>query len=143
MKQVMTYKMTRKEGTIAGLALTLQEMGSEWEWSEKCIYQLTLALDEIITNTLNYGYQHPGMHEIEVTVETQEQFVRLEVRDNAEPFNPLVNVPLPELNKSPLERRVGGLGVHIVRMLMDTVDYRYENGRNILSMVKNIDTQTC
>lgn len=145
MQLVNSYKLNRDQGTLHEMALMIQDVGRELGWSERSVFQVTLTLDEIITNTLNYGYQQPDTYDIEITVRAREQLVQLEIRDNAMPFNPVENVPMPELHKAPLERKrmVGGMGVHIVRMLMDSIEYRYEDGRNVLTMVKDLAKTTC
>lgn len=135
-----SYKLTNSQGTMAGLVASLRNLGSEQGWSDKCVYQITLALDEIITNILQYGYQSAEGYEIDVAVEITGQQARLEVRDNARPFNPIGDVSEPELDKPLLERKrcVGGMGVHLVRSIMNSIAYRYENGRNILTMEKDL-----
>ncbi|GAB6058929.1 ATP-binding protein [Desulfonatronum parangueonense] len=136
------YKLTNFQGSMAELADTLRNLGSEQGWSDKCVYQITLSLDEIITNILQYGYQSTDAHEIDVTVEINEQQARLEVRDNARPFNPVADISEPELDKPLLERKrcVGGMGVHLVKSIMNSIDYRYEDGRNFLTMEKDLDS---
>ena len=141
---LMDYVITAQDGSIAGMAATIQRIGRELQWSEKCIYQLNLALDEIISNTLSYGYERPHPHRIEISMEQEGARLRLKIVDNANPFNPLTQTPMPELEKPPLlrERCVGGMGIHFMKSMMDAVRYRYEEGKNILEMEKNLEITT-
>jgi len=96
---------------------------------ESTIHDLRLALDEIVSNVIRHGYGPDGAGEIEVTASFENDRVRIEVRDAAKPFNPLA-FPEPNLS-APIEQRPrGGLGIFLVRKLMDRVDYTRDNGCN-------------
>jgi anti-sigma regulatory factor (Ser/Thr protein kinase) len=62
--------------------------------------------------------------------------VEVEIADTSPPFDPL-SIPEPELENSIDKRKIGGLGVFLIRQVMDGVSYRYENGKNILVLIKN------
>ncbi|WP_052812974.1 ATP-binding protein [Desulfonatronum thioautotrophicum] len=142
-EHLMAYIITAQRGSIAGMAEIIQKMGRELEWSEKCIYQLNLALDEIISNTMEYGYAVPGTHRIEIFLELDGTLLKMKIKDNAAPFNPLEKAA-PELDKPPLQRErcVGGMGIHIMKTMMDAVRYRYEHGQNVLELEKNLEKAT-
>jgi anti-sigma regulatory factor (Ser/Thr protein kinase) len=91
------------------------------EIPESSVHDLRLALDEIVSNVIRHGYAAGENGAIEILADFEADRVRLEVRDAAKPFNPLL-VPEPDLN-IPIERRSrGGLGIFLVRKLMDRVD---------------------
>lgn len=93
---------------------------------------IVLALDEAVANVIEHGYRGaPG--EIEVDAALSQDGVELRVVDGASPFDPLGAAP-PDLGGDLDSRRIGGLGVHLIRTLMDEVEYRRENGRNVLLM---------
>lgn len=92
---------------------------------------LQLALEEVLANVVRHGYGEGATGEIEVRARAAGEALRLEVRDRAPRFNLLEHV-LPPLGGSLDEQPVGGLGVHIVRRLMDRVEYAYEEGENRL-----------
>lgn len=142
-EKLMAYVITAENGSISGMAGIIQKMGRELGWSEKCIYQLNLALDEIISNTLAYGYAQPGAQRIEVFLEQEGNMLKMTIMDNAAPFNPLQGAE-PELEKPPLQRErcVGGMGIHLMKSMMDRVLYRYDEGKNILEMEKNLEVVT-
>ena len=90
---------------------------------------MRLALDEVVSNVIRHGYGPGGAGEIDVRAEFDDDRVRLEVCDAAKQFNPLL-FPEPDLS-IPIERRSrGGLGIFLVRKLMDRVDYFRENECN-------------
>jgi serine/threonine-protein kinase RsbW len=99
------------------------------------IPDVVLAVDEAATNIILHGYQgQEGIIEIEVEQEGDALVVRL--RDEAVPFDP-TSVPLPDLTV-PLEQRApGGLGIYLIRQVMDEVAYRITSqGGNELTLVK-------
>jgi len=98
-------------------------------------YRLNLALEEILTNTINYGYADSGSHEIAIELEQTAEGVTVEIDDDARPFD-LTQVPAPDL-AAPIEQRpIGGLGLHFVRTMMDEVRYRRDGSRNRVTLVK-------
>lgn len=108
---------------------------------EDALYDLRLALDEILANVIRHGYGVGGNGTITVALELPGDRVRIEVSDAAPPFNPL-DLPPPDLEAHPSERPAGGLGVFLVRRLMDSVRYDYENGRNRLFLERDLKRRT-
>jgi|RhiMethySRZTD1v2_1073278.scaffolds.fasta_scaffold03143_19 sigma-B regulation protein RsbU (phosphoserine phosphatase) len=98
---------------------------------------LLLGLDEMLSNIVTYGY--PGNPEgaIAVRVAITEEALRLDISDRAPAFNPL-EAATPDLD-APLDTRpVGGLGVHLARSVMDTMEYARENEENRLRLVRRL-----
>ena len=85
-------------------------------------FQLTLALDELFTNSVRHGGCKGVACVVKIRLETAEGAVRVEFRDRGIPFDPLT-VPPPDF-QAPLEERAkGGLGVHFVRQMMRNLQY--------------------
>lgn len=101
-------------------------------------FKLNLCFDELITNTVSYGYAEPGPHTIRVRLEADDAEVRAEVEDDAAAFDPFSEAPEPDLTADVDERRVGGLGVFLVKQSMDEATYRREGGRNLVRLVKAV-----
>lgn len=98
-------------------------------------FHVNLALDEIVSNVIRYGWRDEGEHQLHVRISRQKDELRVEVEDDAMPFNPL-EVPAVDTNQ-PLEKRpIGGLGIHLVRQIMDGLDYQRIDGKNLLVMRK-------
>ena len=104
--------------------------------SSDIAYALNLALDEVLTNVISYAYTGTREHQIDVRVRRAHGIVVAEVEDDGRPFNPL-DVPPPDLDAPIEERPIGGLGLHIVRAMMDRVEYRRQGDHNVLTLTKN------
>jgi anti-sigma regulatory factor (Ser/Thr protein kinase) len=94
-----------------------------------------LALEEAVTNIIDYAYDDPATHEIRVRFSIEGDKLCLEIEDDGRPFNPLAQPPV-DISLPPEERSVGGLGIHLIRRFIDEVDYRRDAGRNVLRMRK-------
>lgn len=103
--------------------------------SEQTAFALQVTLEEVLANVVHHGYEGGGAHPIEVRVRAAEAEIELEVVDDGKPFDPL-SMPPPKLDAPLEERDVGGLGVHMVKQLMDEVRYRRDGGHNVLTMRK-------
>jgi anti-sigma regulatory factor (Ser/Thr protein kinase) len=132
------------ELTLANRSSELQRLASEIEQfaqnhriPDADVHALSLALDEVITNTISYGYDDQGAHEIRVRLTLADGRLSAEVEDDGRPFDPLTT-PQPDLTSAVEDRPVGGLGIHLVRSLMEQVDYRRESGKNHLIMSKRL-----
>lgn len=98
-------------------------------------FQVILALEEIVSNVIRYGWKDGGDHQLHVRLSRLEDQLRVEVEDDAAPFNPL-EVPTADTNLPLEERPVGGLGIHLVRQIMDGLEYRRLAGKNLFIMSK-------
>ncbi len=132
------------ELTLANRSSELQRLASELERfaqnhriPEPDVHAVSLSLDEVITNTIAYGYDDQGAHDIRVRLTLANGRLSAEVEDDGRPFNPLT-APKPDLTSGVEDRPVGGLGIHLVRSLMEQVDYHRESGKNHLIMSKRL-----
>jgi len=105
--------------------------------SAKNLYEVTLAVEELLTNIITHGFPQGGRHKILVALDIEEGRLTARLVDDGIAFNPLT-VPAPDLEIPLEERGIGGLGVHFVRKAMDSLDYRRENGQNQLVMTKRV-----
>ena len=96
-----------------------------------------LALEEHLTNILRYAYDDTQLHEIRVRFELNQDGLVIEVEDDGRAFDPLQR---PRVDTAlPLESKpMGGLGIHLIRQVMDDVSYRREANRNILRLHKRL-----
>ena len=120
---------------VERLATAIETFGVAHGLDENVVYAFNLALDEVLTNTISYGYDGVGEHDIRVRLRVHAGVVQAQVEDDGRPFNPL-NVPRPNLDAPIEERPIGGLGLHIVRAMMDEVEYRHDGAHNILTLRK-------
>ena len=94
-----------------------------------------LALEEIFLNVVMHGSRPGSAPRVEVSLSLDADVVTMTVEDDGPHFDPL-SLPAPDVTASLAHRRVGGLGVHLVRNLMDAVSYARPAGRNQLTMSK-------
>lgn len=97
-------------------------------------YKLCLAVDEIATNIINYGYLKSGEENgvIDVKITKNDGALTVILEDTAPPFNPFGNITPGDNELSlPLEERpIGGLGIMLAKQNVDEFDYKYQNGKN-------------
>ena len=110
---------------------TVTEFAENHGLAPELVYRVNLALEEVITNIIYYAYEDSSEHEISVRVSWRDPRIELEIEDDGRPFNPL-EAPAPDLEKPLAERRLGGLGIHLMRNMMAELEYRRKNHRNIL-----------
>ena len=98
-------------------------------------FDVTLAVDELVTNTIGYGYDDGGEHSIDVVLHIEGDTLTVEIADDGRAFDPL-QAPEPDLGASVEDRARGGLGIYLVRKTMDGVTYRRQDGRNVVTLTK-------
>lgn len=105
--------------------------------NEKEVYAVQLAVDEASTNIIEHGYGNECPNRIDVTCDIQENGLKVVIFDDAEPFDP-GSVPDPDINVPLEELKSRGLGIFLMRKMMDEVHYQSspEKG-NTLTMVKH------
>jgi anti-sigma regulatory factor (Ser/Thr protein kinase) len=115
----------------------LEQFAAAHQFPSRKLHEVQLALEEHLTNILRHGYDDHGPHEIEVGVNLAAGELRIEVKDDGRPFNPLAR-PAPDLSLPLAEKPIGGLGIHMIRKSLDRVEYRCEEGKNVLLMIKSV-----
>lgn len=117
----------------------VEEQVEQYSCSSKVKFQLAVAVEEIFVNIAHYAYQpeQAGTATVRCCVGGDPLQVTIQFLDNGTPFNPLAKEDA-DITLSAEERRIGGLGILMVKKSMDTVDYAYEDGKNILTIKKSI-----
>lgn len=131
----MEINLTNSLSELQKVSQQLDEFGARQRLGPKILHDLKLALEEIITNIISYGYTDDREHDIRVRLKVQPQEVTVEVEDEGEAFNPL-EAPVPDVTRPLEERSAGGLGIHLVRTLMDGLGYTRQGNKNLLIMTK-------
>jgi len=102
----------------------------------KVIVQMNIAIDEIVSNVVNYAYgDEKGDVSVSLDFLDSPRAVRMTFRDKGNPYNPLKNAD-PDITLSAEERNIGGLGIFIVKKNMDSMEYAFEDGENVLTITK-------
>jgi len=113
---------------LATLRDGLERIGAELGVPGKPLMQLQVALDEIASNVINYGWPDGGNHELRVRITGQQDRIEVEIVDDGREFDPR-QAPAPEPQPAG-RRQPGGLGIHLVKQLVDRLEYERVDGRN-------------
>jgi serine/threonine-protein kinase RsbW len=136
-KNKVSFKLKSKLSELDALCQKLEKFGQSMGLSQKCIFEANLALDELFTNIISYGFDDKNEHTIRITISFQNDELVFNIEDDGIPFNP-TEVESPDLECTIEECRIGGLGIHLAKNLMDEVCYQRCNNKNVLTLRKNI-----
>jgi anti-sigma regulatory factor (Ser/Thr protein kinase) len=138
--QAVELRFANDLGALAALAERVERFGAEQRLPARMVNALNVVLDEAVSNAINHGYDAGARGEIAVRLRCEPDGVTVEVEDDGRAFDPL-QAPPPDLTL-PLEQRpIGGLGIHLIRNLMDEVSYARVGGRNVLKMAKRLTSR--
>jgi len=136
-KNKVSFKLKSNLSELDALCQKLEKFGESMGLSKKCIFEANLALDELFTNIISYGFDDKNEHTIRITISLQNDELLFNIEDDGLPFNP-TEVETPDLECTIEECRIGGLGIHLAKNLMDEVCYQRCKDKNILTLKKNI-----
>ena len=111
----------------------LEEFAERDNWPPDLVFKVNLVLEELGVNIVNYS---GATGDIEISLASDEERVTVEISDDGRPFNPLLDQETPDISAPLGDRPVGGLGIHLVRTMMDEMQYSREDGKNKLAMSK-------
>ena len=133
-----TLVMTNRIEEIERMAVFLEEISQEFDLSVEHSFNIHLAVEEAVTNVIMYAYPQDEEHELELTVYKRDNRLIFKLVDSGKEFDPTLQ-PEADVTLSLEERPIGGLGIFLIRRIMQAVDYQRIDGKNILTMVKVID----
>jgi anti-sigma regulatory factor (Ser/Thr protein kinase) len=122
------------------LTESLGDFAEEKGLESALAYKLALCLDELATNVISYGGTRRPEDRTKISVDVESQVLFASIEDAGPEFNPLLRSD-PDLSAAVEERQVGGLGIYLVKKMMDGVEYERRDGRNILRMFKKLKTE--
>jgi anti-sigma regulatory factor (Ser/Thr protein kinase) len=126
---------------MANVVSFVNDFGAAHGVPENELNELNLSLDEILNNTISYGYSDRKRHEIQVSLVLEQDALIAEIEDDGAPFNPL-EAPPPDVSGTLQTRKVGGVGIHFARTLMDGMEYTRAGQVNRLRLRKRITRVT-
>src|SRR5262245_23816818 len=129
----LLFELLNQFSEVEQAGQALIEFGESNGLSSDDMFSLNLALEEILVNIISYGYEDDKKHIIHVHLSLIEDEFAITVEDDAKEFNPL-DAPEPDIDKPIEERPIGGLGIFLVRKMMDELVYKRSDGKNLLSM---------
>lgn len=104
-------------------------------FGDKDVYNIQLAADEAASNIIEHAYEGIVNGVLDMSCGVQGDIITIIMIDHGESFDPST-VPLPDLKADLSERKIGGLGIFLMRKLMDEVHYEVQNHGNVLTMTK-------
>lgn len=119
------------------LCQNCEAVGASMGMSKKLIFEMNLALDELFTNIISYGFDDDKEHFIKVDIVAENNVLTMRIEDDGVPFNPLI-AESPDLECRIEDCKIGGLGIHLIKSLMDDIHYERVDDANILHLKKQI-----
>jgi anti-sigma regulatory factor (Ser/Thr protein kinase) len=133
----LELRIANDHAAMAEVAERVERFGAEQRLPQDVVNAVNVAIDEALSNIIAYGYDQGVRGEIVVRLRRQPRSIHIDIEDQAKPFDPLT-APPPDLTSPLAERKVGGLGIHLIKHLMDEVSYARTKTGNLLKLVKNL-----
>ncbi|MBR0257037.1 MAG: ATP-binding protein [Synergistaceae bacterium] len=130
MKELITEASTEKLDEVLDF---IDGFLNEWECPMRVMTQINIAAEEIFVNIAHYS----GSENAKITIVKSGDMAEITFTDSGIPYNPLAR-PDPDVTLPAEKRRIGGLGIYIVKKSMDEVSYDYRNGHNVFTIRKRI-----
>lgn len=130
-------KLPNDTNTIPQLAEFVEGIAEELELDMEVTMGLNLALEEAVVNVMNYAYPKDTQGEILIDAMSDDNSLKFVITDEGVAFDPTAKGDV-DINLSAEDRPIGGLGIHLVRQLMDSIEYERKDGRNVLTLSKTI-----
>lgn len=115
----------------------IEEIGEELGLDMELQMNLNLVIEEMVVNVISYAYPEGTENNIELTVNSNGMELTFVLSDNGKEFDPTL-MEDTDTDVNPADRRIGGMGIYIVKHIMDTVSYQRQQGKNLLTMTKKI-----
>ena len=126
-----------KISEINKVADFIAEIGKKYQVDDQFVFDVSVALDEVINNIISYGCNGNPDFDIKIEFLFKKKLLCVIVSDEGKLFNPL-KIENPDLSKSIEDKPIGGLGFFLVKKLMDSVEYKSEENKNILFLYKKM-----
>jgi len=135
-KCVITAKNRLSE--VVRVNTVFDDLAEQWDISREFSRKVNVLFDELLTNIISYAYQDEAEHDIIITVGLSGDLLRITIEDDGIPFNPF-GVEIPDTKLPMEERKIGGLGIHLVRNMVDETSYQRRIDRNVVTLVKHLE----
>ena len=112
----------------------INQLAERQQWPEDLLFKVKLVVEEIGLNIIDYGYAGEQSGEIEIRFRCGKETLTIDIIDEGKSFDPLTESPAPNTSAQIEERPIGGLGVHLVKQMMDEVRYVREGTCNRLTL---------
>jgi sigma-B regulation protein RsbU (phosphoserine phosphatase) len=134
-KTIVLHNDTKE---VSLLATFVDEVCEKLGFDPAVTMQMNLAIEEAVVNVMDYAYPAGTVGDVTIEAESDDDQLQFTIIDNGTPFDPTAKEEV-DTTLSAEERPIGGLGIHLVRQLMDSINYERIDGKNILTLRKKID----
>lgn len=100
-------------------------------------FKLNLAIEEAVVNVMSYAYPAGTKGDVDIDAEADDEQLKFVISDSGTPFDPTQKGEV-DTTLSAEERGIGGLGIHLIRQIMDTINYERVDGKNVLTLRKKL-----
>jgi serine/threonine-protein kinase RsbW len=118
----------------------VEEIGEELGLDMELQMNLNLVIEEMVVNVISYAYPEGKVADIELVAESDGKELTFMLTDSGKEFDPTMKVDT-DMSVNPAERDLGGMGIYIVKNIMNEVTYQRLEGKNLLTMTKSINTK--
>ena len=133
---IKTLTVESKKENVVAVTEFVENLLESIDCPIRNIMQISVAIDELYSNVSKYAYgESTGVVEVEVESIDEPKGVSITLRDEGIKYNPLENED-PDISLSAEEREIGGLGILVVKKTMDDLLYKFENGKNCVTIIK-------
>ena len=122
---------------VPKLQTLVDEVCEAMEFDEKTSMQMRIAIEEAVVNVMDYAYPPGQRGEVTIEATSTDGCLKFTIIDSGKPFDPTVQAAV-DTSLPARERRIGGLGIHIVRQMMDSINYERMDNLNVLTLKKNL-----
>ncbi|MBF88489.1 MAG: histidine kinase [Candidatus Marinimicrobia bacterium] len=138
MSKQFSVLISNKNSEISIIREKFESFALKNEVEKNIRRNIQIALDEILSNTIQYGYENNSVDKIKVKFLIDHTNLVIEIIDNAKTYN-ILEKDDPDISKSIEEKPLGGLGIYLVKNLMSKVKYESVNGTNHLTLIKKLN----
>jgi len=136
-RESLTIEVASTRDAIASASAQAEEWLQSHRPSAQTLNLLLIAIEEIIINCIDYGYQDDKVHSIRLVLLVDDEDLTITVIDDGLPFDPLA-APPPDLSRPIQDRPAGGLGIHLLRQLSRQMRYERRDGLNQLTITQRL-----
>lgn len=133
----LTLEVRNSNTAIAPASEAAEGWLQQSQPSPEAVFFLLLAIEELVTNCIKYGYDDADEHTIVIVLSVANEVLTMTITDDGHPFDPL-SVPRPNLALDIQDRPIGGLGIYLLRELADHVAYERRDNKNHFTLAKHI-----
>ena len=140
MNELLELTIGNDLAEISRVNMEFEVFAGQHQLAGQVVVAMQIAFEELLSNIIMYSFRDRDRHEIEIVVEVSADQITATIVDDGIAFNPF-DAAAPDTTLGVEEREIGGLGVHIVRTMMDSVSYERDGNKNVVTASKYLDRE--